>query len=112
MFRIEGDGSWQHTKIWKDEVLIERWNKCTIRIDEGGSVVEVDEDIGSLSRVVLLGIYKMIGDGEFSNTKVFINDEPLRGIQSVVVKIEKGEDPRIGIRAVFLPNLVEENEDV
>lgn len=107
MYRVEGDGSWQNTKIWKRDVLIEQWNRCSIHIDSGSCVAEVDEDIAPLSMVLLLGVYRLIGAGEFQNTKIFINDEELRGVQSVALKIEKDKDPMLGIRMVFLPNLIE-----
>jgi len=105
MFRIEGDGS-KNTKIWKDDELID-WDECLIDISDDGCVADVDRVIGKIDRVVLLGVYSVIGDGRFDNTKLFIFDEMLRGVQSVVINIKKESNPMINIRAVFLPNLLE-----
>jgi len=108
-YRIEGDGSWRHTTIWKDNVLVD-YEICTINVCPDGCFAKVDKDSGRLDRVVLLGIHSLIGDGEFSNTKLFFYDEMLRGVQEVVVIIEKGKDTILDIRSVFLPNLVEGEE--
>lgn len=107
-YKIEGDGTWQNTKIWEDDVLIQ-CNSCIILVADDVCLVSVDDGhFKPLSRVVLLGVYKLIGDGKFENTKLFINDELIRGIQSVVLHIKKDKDPLLEIRTIFLPNLVEE----
>lgn len=105
-YRIEGDGSWNHTTIWKDEKWL-NWESCIISINKNGCSACVDNIIGKLDRVVLLGIYKLIGDGEFNNTNIIIGDEVMRGVQSVVIRIEKAVDPICDITTVFLPNIVE-----
>lgn len=110
MYKIEGDGSWQNTKIWKDDVLID-WKQCIIKVDSDTCLAAVDgKDSQQLSRVLLLGVYKLIGDGDYQNTKLFINDEMLRGVQSILVWIEKGKSTMLATSSVFLPNLMEGEE--
>jgi len=106
MFRIEGNGCWNHTKVWKDEEQLD-WSYCIITINKNGCSACVDNILGKLDRVVLIGVYKLIGDGEFNNTNIIVGDQVLRGVQSVVLRIEKDKDPICGITFVFLPNIVE-----
>jgi len=111
-YRIEGDGTWRGTKIWQDNVLLDGWKTCIIDVDEKSCMAYVDTYTGSirpdtLDRVILLGVYKLIGDGDFKNTRLFINDEPLRGVQFIELSIKKDKDPLLEIKTIFLPNIVE-----
>jgi len=108
-YRIQGDGTYQNTKIWKDDVLVDGWENCVICVDEiRNCVVYVDGDRDeSPSRVVLVGIYQLIGEGKFNNTKLIVNDSVLRGVSSIRLVISKGEPTRMDIKAIFLPNIVE-----
>ena len=110
VYRIEGDGSWSGTHVWKDELPIE-YNKCYIGITPTTCLGIVDGVIGSLDRIIIKGIYMIIGAGGFSSTKVFSGEELLRGVQTLSVDIIKGESPRIHIHAVLLPNLIEYEEE-
>jgi hypothetical protein len=106
-YRIEGDGSWHHTKVWKNGVPVENWNSCVISIDELECVAWVDTNPDLLDRVVLTGVYMLIGDGKFYNTKLMNSDSVLRGVQRIKITIERNKDPIIDIMAIFLPNIVE-----
>lgn len=116
-YRIEGDGSWQNTKIWDDGVLVEEWDTCTIEVDRNKCVATVNEtgEVKSkgagewkpVDRIILSGIYMVVSDGDFTNTKVIVNDSPLRGIQSLIMTIAQLEYPAIRIAAVMMPNIVE-----
>lgn len=105
MYRIEGDGTKNNTKIWCDGELID-WGFCSIYINEHYCNAYVDCKKGHLDRVVLIGVYKLIGDGDFTNTRIFAGDELLRGVRSVTVRINKSH-PTLSIETVFLPNLIE-----
>lgn len=107
MYRIEGNGTWTGTKIWKSGAVVENWTSCVISIDESACMAWVDTNPGSLSRVVLTGIYMLIGDGEFSNTKFIVGEDVFRGIQSISIVIEANKDTITCIRSVFLPNIIE-----
>jgi hypothetical protein len=107
MYRIEGDGSWQHTKIWKDGELI-NYEFCNLVIAKEMVRAWVDGVDENVSRVILKGIYKIISEGLFENTRIFIFDEMLRGVQSIDVMIAKDKHPQVNIRAILLPNLIEE----
>ena len=102
-YMIEGDGT-NLTKIWLDGVPVE-WKTCRIYINPDYCEALVDWKKAPLDRVLLLGVYKVIGEGAFANTRIFIGDEMLRGVQSLVIKI--GTEPKVDIQAVFLPNLIE-----
>jgi len=106
MYRIEGDGSWQNTKIWKEGKEID-YNLCTIAIEQDGCVAEVDGVVGDLDRLIIKAIYTIISDGNFTNSRVIFMDEVLRGVQSFGCRILKGDHPRIVIDAVNMPNIVE-----
>jgi hypothetical protein len=116
-YRIEGDGSYRNTKITLDGALISEWHDCTIKVDKDvcKAVVNVtnvfrnlEEDSWlPLDRIVLSGIYAIVGDGDFSNTRIIVNDEPLRGVQSFIVTISKDDPPMLQVVSVYLPNLVE-----
>jgi len=111
MYRIEGDGSFLNTKIWDDDVLIEEWDNCTIKVDHTQCVAMVNAtgsgDWKPVKRIVLSGVYMVVSDGDFKNTKVLVNDMPLRGVQSLVIIIAQLEYPLIHITSVMLPNIVE-----
>ena len=109
-YRIEGDCTWNNTKIWKDGDLVD-YEFCYIYINEHYCEAFVNCQKAHLDRVVLLGVYRLIGDGEFNNTKLSINDELLRGISSVDVFFGRNRQPTINVKAVFLPNIVEETDD-
>lgn len=108
-YRIEGDGTRGRTTVWRDGGIIP-WTKCVIRVANMGCMAYVDSNPGHLERVVLTGVYILIGDGTFNNTKLIVGDDLFRGIQSVKLTIETGKDPIIDISAVFLPNLIEGEE--
>ena len=60
MLRIEGDGSWQHTLIWRDDVPVKKWNRLVIRITNDGCLAAVDgEPVEAADRVILSGIYML-----------------------------------------------------
>jgi len=109
MFRIEGDGSYQNTIIWKDNKQIS-YECCEFRINVDECVALVDGVEGKLDRMIIKGIYMIISDGEFKNTRILFFDEILRGVQSLVGQIKKDHHPMITIKAVLLPNIVEFRE--
>jgi hypothetical protein len=109
-YKIEGDGSYQHTRVWKDGKKID-FARCDVRINLGGCSVIVDDgDPDMLDRAIINGIYTIISDGEYTNSKVFFFDEMLRGVQSLNAIIDKDDHPRLLLEMVMLPNLVENNE--
>lgn len=108
-YRLEGDGSHGRTIIWKDGVQI-MFDYCTFTINPDECTIDVDGEEGSLDRMIISGVYLIVSDGEFSNTRVSIFDEQLRGVQSLVGHISKYTHPMINIEAVLLPNLVEDVE--
>ncbi len=107
MWKIEGDGSYRHTFIWKNGKRIS-YEKCTFRIDEKNCYAVVDGVKGNLKRLILSSIYLVVSDGGFANSKVIFCDEMLRGVQRVIGKIEKDKPPLITIHAILLPNIVED----
>jgi len=111
MYRIEGDGSYNHTKIWRDDEIVDEWYKCVIVIssDDTCTAALDNEYAGYLDRIVINGIYKIIGDGKYTNTAVFIEDQFVHGVQYLEVNITKGEHSRIYIDAILLPNKVVDN---
>ena len=109
-YRIEGDASYNHTKIWKDDELID-YIDCTYIVDKEKCVANVDSIIAPIDRMILKGFYLVISDGDFTNTIVVCNDTVLRGIQGISGTILKRGHPRIFIDAVNMPNIIEEVED-
>jgi hypothetical protein len=106
MYKIIGDGTWQNTKVWKDDVLLQ-WENLVILVDINDCIAYVDTNPAPVSKVLLLGIYQLIGEGKFSNTKLIVNDSVLRGVSSIRVEIPKGKPTTIDIKATFLPNIIE-----
>jgi hypothetical protein len=77
-YRIEGDGTWQNTKIWRDNEPVD-YQFCAISIEEKhGAVAVVDGNVDKLDRAVIKAIYMLVSDGEFNNSKVLFNGEVLR----------------------------------
>jgi hypothetical protein len=106
MWKVEGDGSYQHTFIWKDGKRTS-YTKCVFRIDEKNCFAIVDGIKGKLDRLILSAIYLTVSDGGFENSRIIFCDEQLRGVQRVIGKIEKGKPPLITIHAILLPNIIE-----
>lgn len=107
MWRIEGDGSFSHTIIWRDDEQID-YNCCEFIVsEEDGCVAVVDDVAGRIDRMVISAVYMIISNGEFSNTKVLFNDEMLRGVQFLAGQIKRDCHPMITIEAIMLPNIVE-----
>lgn len=107
MYNIQGDGSVNHTIIHKDGTPV-CWDECEIRINEEECVAVVDGVYGKLDRMILSAVYLVISEGSFSNSRVIFNDAPLRGLQSLVIRIARGEHPVIKLNAVLLPNIIED----
>jgi len=107
MWKIEGDGSYQHTFIWKDGVRTP-YEKCIFRINAKECKAIVDGVEGKLDRLIISAIYLIVSDGDFTNSKVIFCDEMLRGVQRVIGKIDKNKPPLISINAILLPNIVED----
>ena len=106
MYNIQGDGSHRNTFIWKDGVAVS-YKRCTFKIDSEECVAEVDGEHGTLDRMVLSGVYLIVSEGKFENSKIIFCDEPLRGVQRLVGRIEQGQHPMLALEAVLLPNIVE-----
>ena len=112
MYRIEGDGTWAGTMIWKDNELVEGWESCTLYIDAiDDCVAAVDGDFAPVSRLVLLGIHQLVGDGKFGNTKFLVNDGSMRGVLFIELVIKRDEPTNMTIGSVFLPYIIEEIQD-
>ena len=109
MYRVEGDGSYQRTVVWKDGEPIS-YDYCTFRIDPEECTVDVDGEEGHLDRMVISGVYMIISDGNFSNSRIMVSDEALRGVRKLVGHIDGYTHPTIEIEAVLLPNIVEDVE--
>lgn len=107
MYRIEGDGSQPHTVIWRDGEPID-YEHCFFLITENHCLAIVDEVEGKIDRMIITGIYMIISDGEFINTRIMLFDQMLRGVQSLQGEINKGKHSTITIDAILLPNIVEE----
>ncbi len=107
-YKIVGDGSLRGTTIQYLDVPIQ-FSSCKIVIDETQYKADVDgvEDI--IDKIILTGVYKLIGMGKFETTKVFVFDEWLRGVQALEIHISEGH-PRMFLDVIFLPNLVEVND--
>lgn len=111
MFNIQGDGSHRKTFIWKDGVAIS-YKRCTFKIDSEECIAEVDGECGTLDRMVLSGVYLIVSEGKFENSKIIFCDAPLRGVQRLVGRIAEGQHPMLALEAVLLPNIVEAEGDV
>ncbi len=109
MYKIEGDGNYKSTFVWKDGKQIE-YDTCVFRIDKNNCVATVDGVEGKIDRMIISAVYMIISDGDFTNSRVIFCDEMLRGIQGIVGKIERGEHPMLAIEAVLLPNIIEVKE--
>lgn len=106
MFIIEGDGSFEHTVIWRDGEQIS-YEQCEFRINpEEECVALVDGVLGTLDRILLTGIYMIVGDGKFINSKLFYMKEILHGVQWLRGNIQKEGHPELIVGMVLLPNLV------
>ena len=110
MYRIEGDGSFQYTLVCRDGELVP-YERCQFRVNVNECIADVDGIVGKIDRMIISGIYTIISDGEFKNTKIFCFDEVLRGVQSLGGKIEKDHHPMIIIEAILLPNIVEAKDE-
>ncbi len=106
MYHIEGDGSYEHTLIWKDDVLIP-YRYCEFLVTPDECIATVDGEIGSLDSIILTGIYTILGQGTFTNTRILFMDSMLRGIQKMYGLIMHGQNPKLELGMVMLPNLVE-----
>jgi len=114
VYKIEGDGSYQHTLIWRDGVEIP-YEQCEFGIDESGCIAIVDGVSGSIDHMLITGVYMIISEGEFQNSRLFYLDEMLHGVQWLKGCIRRGAHPELVIKTVLLPNLVpvkEEEKDV
>jgi len=107
-YRIEGDGSYNNTKIWQEGELIE-WNHCRIIINPERYYAIVDGEPNPLSRIVLLGIYQIVGDGSYSNTRLFVGETFIHGVQQVCLDIDSSCHTKMTLDAIWLPNLVEDD---
>jgi hypothetical protein len=105
-FRIEGDGTWNSTKVYYDGALITATKSIKIVVTPKHTWVVVDGKVGDIEFIFLNGVYKLIGQGKFDNTKLFINDEELRGIQGFELYIGKDKAAEMRIKAVFLPHIL------
>jgi len=110
MYRIEGDGSYQHTSVYRDGDKIS-YDHCEIRVNVDECVANVDGIEGKIEYIVISGVYTIISKGEFNNTNLLSNGLMLRGVQSLLVKIEKDYHPVICIDAILLPNIVEVKDE-
>ncbi len=106
MYHIEGDGSYEHTVVWKDDVLVP-YDSCEFLVTPDECIATVDGVVGSLDSIILTGIYTIIGQGSFTNTRILFMDLMLRGIQNMKGVITKGENPMLELGMVMLPNIVE-----
>lgn len=115
-YRIEGDGSYRNTFVWLDNELQEGWDTLLARVDEERCEALLCPDCDTingwkpLDRMIISSLYMIVSDGNFTNTRVIVEDEMLRGVQQVVIQIDKDEHPMINIRAVLLPNILENPE--
>ena len=105
-YRIEGDGSYQHTLVYRDGKCIE-YKALSFGVDAVECVACVDGVEGKVDQLLITSIYMIIGEGSFSNTKVVYMDNVLRGVQSIHGHIYKGGHPILMIETVLLPNIVE-----
>ncbi len=106
-YTIEGDGTFENTALKKDGVTVP-YEQFTFDLDADRSILQIDGlDVGKPESIVINGVYKVIGAGDFTNTKVFFVDEMMRGVQKLTVFIGKGVPSRITVQAILLPNIIE-----
>ncbi len=110
-YRIEGDGTHRNTLIWNDGKQIP-YTRCIFKITPDTCEAEVDGVSGKLDRTVISAVYLIVSDGDFKNSRIIVNDEMLRGVQGLVVKIEEDQHPMIAIEAVLLPHIIENPEGI
>jgi len=110
MYRIEGDGSYQHTLIFRDGEQIP-YEHCEFRVNVDECVANVDGVEGNIEHIIITGVYTIISKGEFISTNLLSSGVMLRGVQSLLVKIEKDYHPIICIDAILLPNIVEVKDE-
>ncbi len=110
MLKIEGDGSWRRTTVknGKGDIFYETL-KLIINPEECSLYLDGNRIEDSIETIIIKGIYTIIGKGAFGNTRIFIGDEVLRGVQSLELLIDKNNHPLCKIESVLLPNIVESN---
>ena len=107
MYRIEGDGSFKHTVIWRDNEQIP-YEQCEFRINqEEDCVAVVDGVFGSLDRMLLTSIYMIVSDGKFTNSMLFYMKEILHGVQWLKGIIKQEGHPELLLGTILLPNIIE-----
>ena len=112
MYKFEGDGSYNSTTIWRNNIQTD-YEDCEFRINVSeGCVAVVDGVEGTVDRMLINGVYMIISEGAFNNSKVFYMDEMLHGVQWITGSITKEGHPELIIGAVMLPNLVQESEEI
>ncbi len=111
MYIIEGDGSYQKTTVWKDGKKIP-YETCQFWINEHECQAEVDGVEGKLDRAIISAIYLIISDGDYRNSRVIVNDTPLRGVQGIIGLIQSDDHPLLIIETILMPNIVEEKKNV
>jgi len=111
MYRIEGDGTYQRTIIWRDNEQIS-YEYCMFKITPNECIADVDGIEGKIDRMVLSGIYLIISDGDFTNSKVIFCDEMLRGVQALVGQIKVNHHPVLALDIIMLPHIIEEEPEV
>lgn len=107
MYSIQGDASYNHTVIYRNGKLV-NWKEFEFRINRDECIAIVDSICGNIDRMILSSIYLIISGGEFVSSKIIVNDEPLRGVQSVYGKITENDHPVLTITTIMLPNIVED----
>lgn len=110
-YRIEGDGSYRNTFVWRNGKQVKINDYCFFKIDEDVCEADVDGVVDKIDRILISGIYLIISDGAFHNSRIIFADEMLRGVRSLVGKIAKDQHPMIAIEAVMLPNIVEAKDE-
>ena len=113
--KIEGDGSYQNTKVWLNNVEVD-YSECTIDVNkEDGCSALIHDGICykecGIDMILIKGLYIIIGAGAFENTQLFFMDTLIRGIQNLTITISENNPTYIDIKAVLLPNLIEEVND-
>lgn len=106
MYNIAGDGSYNNTIIFKDGKPVV-YTKCDVFIDQDGLQACVDGEVGVLDKIILSGYHRLVGLGDFSNTVLYTDEVPMRGVQNVHLCIEKKKHTQLDVEMVWLPNIVE-----
>ena len=109
MLKISGDGNLNNTLILKDGVPINNVQNVLISISPKKYFASIDGDIDQIDSIMLFGIYNLVGMKDFANTKLFFGEEWLRCVQSVVIRLSRNKPPRMTIKTLLVPNLVEKN---